>query len=374
MKTKILLLAVTALTFVACSSDETTAVNQNDVNAITFRPFVGGTTRTLTDVTTTSMQTSGFYAAAYNHSDNSVYFAADLFNQYTSSGDTYKATKTYYWPATGSLDFIAYYPNVGGQLTQSAWNRFTLSPADEVSTHNDYVVAASLEQSKPNTSSGVPLHFKHLGAQIILKVYNSKGTANGNMKVTVTGWKVGYLSKSGTYTFSTSTATATAITAPTIVENSQKTGNVPNSYSQTVTSTTYSGDSYDAQTEAVQVGVPIVVVPQTTSTFTSTSTYATGGYLPGTFIGVCLKIEDLASPAHTIADATSNGVWAVWPVTNTWVAGTKYTYTIDLSQGGYKEKDTEGETLKTWLSGAEIFFSSVDVTEWGSPTNTDVSM
>lgn len=361
---KFFFFAVAAVALASCSNDETVEVNQGE--AISFRPFVNGLTRALTDVTTTTMQSNGFYAAAYNNSDNSVYFAADLFNVF--SDPSYRATNSYYWPSTGNLDFIGYWPDVDAQFAHSSWNTFTLSPADDVSTHNDYVVAATINQEKASSATGVPMHFKHLGSQIIVKVYNSKGTATGKLKATVTGWKVGYLSKSGTYTFASSTATTTAITAPTIAANSQKSGDLPNSYSQTVSSTLINGDSYDTSGEAVQVGTPIIVVPQTVTTFTSTSDYATGGYLPGAFIAVKLLIQDDSN--HTLADATTDGIWAAWPVTNNWVAGTKYTYTIDLSQGGYKEQGTASEDVEPWLKGAEIFFSSVDVTAWEETAGT----
>lgn len=366
MNKKLFFLAIAALGLAACSNDDVVEINQSleDSNTISFRPYTSSVTRTLTDVTTTTMQTSGFYAVAYNNSDNTQYFAPELFNVYSSS--QYRASTPHYWPSTGNLDFIAYYPNVDAQFTHPTWNTFTLTPADDVSTHNDYVVAATINQAKTSSSTGVPLHFKHLGSQIILKVYNSKGTAN--MKVTVAGWKIGYLSKSGTYTFASSTATASAITAPTIASESQKTENVPNAYSQTISSATYSGEDYDTSGEAVTLGTPIVIVPQTVTTFNSTSTYSTGGYLPGAFIGVKVLIQDLSN--HTLADATSDGVWAVWPITNDWVAGTKYTYTIDLAQGGYKEKKTEGAVVEPWLDGSEIFFKTVDVTPWVETAGT----
>lgn len=369
MKKSFLILAVGSaiLGFTSCSKDEKIAENNsiNDANEISFRPFVNGVTRALTDVTTDNL--SSFYAEAYNSSDNSAYFAKTTFTEDGTSGNYYSTTK-YYWPATGNLDFIAFYPDVDAQFTHPTWSTFTLSPADVVSTHNDYVVAATIGQTKASSSSGVPMHFKHLGAQIIVKVFNSKGTASGNMKATVTGWRIGYLSKSGSYTFASSTATATAITAPTIASGSQKTGNVPNAYSQTVSSTVISGDSYDTSGEAAQIGSPIIVVPQTVTTFNAASTYATDGYLPGAFIAVKLLIEDLTG--NDLADATADGIWAAWPITNNWVAGTKYTYTIDLSQGGYMEKETSGNVVKPWLAGTEIFFSNVDVTPWDETAGT----
>lgn len=367
MKKFLFFAAIAAISLASCSNDETIAVNNSSGNEIAFRPLMNNVTRAFAEVTTSTMASSGFYAVAYNTSDNSQYFDPELFNVISSS--EYRASTPHYWPTTGNLDFIGYYPNVDAQFTHPTWNTFTLSPADDVSTHNDYVVAATINQAKASSTSGVPMHFKHLGSQIILKVYNSKGNT-GNIKATVTGWKIGYLSKSGTYTFASSTATASAITAPTIAEGSQKTGNVPNAYSQTVSSTVISGEIYDTSGEAMQLGNPVLIVPQTATMFTSTSDYATGGYLPGAYIAVKMLIEDLSG--NDLADATVDEIWAAWPITNNWVAGTKYTYTIDLSQGGYKEKDTEavGQDVKPWLDGSEIFFSSVDVTPWVETAGT----
>jgi hypothetical protein len=56
-------------------------------------------------------------------------------------------------------------------------------------------------------------------------------------------------------------------------------------------------------------------------------------------------------------------------VNNDWADGTKYTYIIDLAQGGYKETGTASETIKPWIENTEIFFNSVNVSTWteGSP-------
>ena len=359
MKKKLLILAVAGLALASCSNDEVVKdLSTSEANAISFRANMAGTTRAFSEVTTTTMQSNGFYAVAYKNSDNSVYFGPELF---TNSEGSYRSSTTHYW-SDANLDFIGYWPVLDAQFTHPTWNTFTLSPADDVSSHNDYVVAATINQAKAGSSTGVPMHFKHLGSQIILKVYNSKGTASGNLKATVTGWKIGYISKSGSYTFASSTATATAITAPTIADGSQKAENVPNGYSQAVTSKVISGDDYDTSGEATQLGTPILIVPQTATTFTSASTYAAGGYLPGAYIAVKMLIEDLSG--NDLADATADETWAAWPITNSWTAGYKYTYTIDLSQGGYKEKKTADQVVDPWLNGSEIFFSSVDVTDW----------
>lgn len=372
MKKNLFLCAVAALALASCSNDETTAVNESSGgnNEIAFRTTVGGQTRaTATELTT--IQTYGFYVGAWQNSNHASYFADVQFTQNGSTGNYYSTNK-YYWPASGNLDFVAYYPNIGGQLTHTAWNTFTLAPDATISSHTDYVIAATLNQAKASSASGVPLAFKHLGSWIELKAYNSKGNATGNMKTSVQGWKIGYLHKGGVYTISSSTATDSALSVTGSWNYDSyplATSNNPNEYKETLgtaVTTTIDG-ACDVVEEAATIGNAMIIVPQETTKITGSSSYGTGGYLTGAFIAVKLQITDNAD--HVLADATgsddnSHDLWAIWPINNDWADGYKYTYTIDLSQGGYKETGTAYETLVKWLDGAEIFFSDVTITNW----------
>ena len=375
MKKYLLFFAAAAIGLASCSNDETVEVNKSG-NEITFRGFVGGQTRaTATELST--IQSNGFYVGAWNNSDHSSYFADVLF---TKDGETtnFRSTNKYYWPATGNLDFVGYYPNIGGQLTHGAWDTFTLAPASDISTHNDYVIAATINQSKASSASGVPLAFKHLGSWIELKVYNSKGNTAGNLKATVTGWKLGYLYNGGVYTVTASTASGSALSSTgswsySDYVQANATSHKPIEYSETVSTITLSNDgSHDTEGEKVDVGNAMIIVPQTTAKITGSSVYGTDNYLTGAFIGVKLSITDGSD--HVLADATGDEMWAIWPVSNDdWADGYKYTYVIDVSQGGYKEKGTATETLKKWLDNAEIFFSSVTVTDWAVGSATVVN-
>lgn len=370
MNKKLFFLAIAALGLAACSNDDVVEINQSlsDANAISFRSNVEGQTRATATVLST-IESSGFYVGAWNNSDHSSYFA-DV--QFTKDADatTYHSAKKYFWPATGNLDFVAYYPNIGGQLTHVAWNTFTLEPASTISSHVDYIIAATINQSKANSASGVPLAFKHLGSWIELKAYNQKGNTAGNLKTSVTGWKIGYLYNGGVYTVTSSTANGSALSLTgswsyaNYAQFNAET-NKPTEYSETISAVTTTTDaSCDESSEAATIGNAMIIVPQTTAKITGSSTYGTGGYVTGAFIAVKLSITDGSD--HVLADATGDNMWAIWPISNNWLDGYKYTYVIDLSQGGFKEMGTAGETLKPWLQGSEIFFSSVTVTDWGT--------
>ena len=369
MKKNLFILAATATMLASCSNDVTTAVNKtlNAPQEITFRSTTDGMTRAAVTATST-IESNGFTAEGWMNSSHSSHFAATAF---TKNGSSYEASTHPQWPATGNLDFVAWYPALDVNFTHTTWNTFTFVPNTTVASQKDYVIAAVLNQAK--TNSGVPLVFKHLGSWIEVKVYNSKGNTTNNYKTTVTGWKLGYLYNGGVYTISGSTADASALSATgswNYTNYAKATSNVPTFYSETFDAVTISNNGdHDASGEAIAIGNAMIVVPQPTIKLTSSSTYGTGGYLTGAFIAIKLLVEDAANGDADIADATGNNLWAVWPVNNDWADGTKYTYIIDLAQGGYKEKDTEGQTLKPWIENTEIFFNSVNVSEWtaGSP-------
>lgn len=370
MKKNLFILAATAAALASCSNDVTTAVNTtlNAPQEITFRSTMDGMTRAVATNTST-IESNGFTAEGWMNSSHSSHFAATTF---TKSGTSYVAASKPQWPATGNLDFVAWYPALEENIfSHAAWNTFTFVPNTTVASQKDYVIAAVLNQAK--TNSGVPLVFKHLGSWIEVKVYNSKGNTTNNYKTTVTGWKLGYLYNGGVYTITGSTADASALSATgswNYTNYAQATSNVPFSYSETFDAVTISNDgAHDASGNAIAIGNAMIVVPQTTIKLTSSSTYGTGGYLTGAFIAIKLLVEDAANGDADIADATSDNLWAVWPVNNDWADGTKYTYIIDLAQGGYKETGTASETIKPWIENTEIFFNSVNVSTWteGSP-------
>lgn len=368
----------------SCSNDETVAVNDNAAsNEISFRPLMNSATRATATTLTTLQSATSFFAEAWTVAATPAsYISATQFAYDSESTHYYAADNTkYYWPPTGNLNFIAWFPNIGSQLTHPAWNTFQLVPGDAVTSHVDYVIAATLNRSKAASATGVPLAFKHLGSWIELKVYNGKGTASDNIKITVSGWKIAYLHKGGLYTITPSTGSTVDGSALSTTGtysypspyDALVTANVPNSYSETISEvenyiTLPADGTRNESSEAVSVGNAMIIVPQATTQLTTDELkkYGTGGYINGTYIAVKMTITNAAGTL-THADATGDEMWAVWPIANDWTDGTKYIYTIDLSQGGYKEKGTATNAFDKWFEGSEIFFSNVTVTGWTDP-------
>lgn len=199
-KNNLLILAVAALGFAACSSDETTAVNEKlaESNAISFRPLVGGNMRAASAANVTTANLTSFVVNAMIASSETSYFSNATF---TGSGDpvVFTSDPKYYWPATESLDFYAYAPSGNSQITYTNYKTFTVEPTsgENPASQVDFVYAATKGKTRASNASGVVLNFRHTGAKIVCQVKNGSST----LKFGVEGWKVGFLSPSGTFTF-----------------------------------------------------------------------------------------------------------------------------------------------------------------------------
>ena len=79
-----------------------------------------------------------------------------------------------------------------------------------------------------------------------------------------------------------------------------------------------------------------------------------------------MKIQNNATGYQYIIGDESHYVTAMWPIeTITWTPGYKYTYTLDLAEGGYYPDNFTGDAgLDPILAGAEIKFASVYVDDW----------
>ena len=367
MKKRLFFLPMVAIMMAACNSNETIEVNENKGDLISFRPIVKGVTRAA-DADLSSDATS-FNVEAFNTgTTTSPYFSNVTF---TNTSSTFTSATKYYWP-TNNLDFYAYSPISSGQFVKTDFRTFTITPSATVSEQVDFIYANTNNKGKGSTGEVTTLNFRHAGAKIAVKVKNSAP----NLKFEISGWKLGYLDNTATFTYgdaNTDTQAGAQLAFSDWSENT--TQSAANTYSTTFTanpiaasqSTAYFlGNAGTPSTSATDESLNMILIPQTLTAATAYASTTAGAKPNGSYIALKMVIKNNTTAGETVADATANDKWAMWPIGGyNWEPGKKYTYTIDLAGGGYYEtnQDTDAD-LDPILEGAEIKFASVTVDGW----------
>jgi hypothetical protein len=280
------------------------------------------------------------------------------------------------------LDFYAYSPSTAtGQLSKTDYKTFTVTPSTTVSEQVDLVYACTKGKGKTTTNGvagAIALNFRHAGSKIVVKVKNTAP----NLKFEVSGWKVGYLDNTAKFTFKDANTDGNNSTQLAIGDwEDNTTYAAANTYSVTTTSANavaasattaqYLGASAlsDEETE----GLNMILIPQSPTKAIEYATTEENAAPNGSYIALKLKIFNNTTAAEVVADATTK--WAMWPVDFSWVPGKKYTYTIDLADGGYWETNTNDsdKDLDPILEGAVIKFVNVEVDNWSAAEGVDVS-
>lgn len=163
MKKSILGIAVACLAMAGCTKTQIVDVSQD--RAIGFSPFVGKPTKTVTEVTTTSMGT-GFYVFG-KFDDGTSTWEGTAFNNEIS-------TTAYYWEPDRTYAFGAYADGANGIIANAQFDPATKTLTFEGYTPGDSkdLVAAVIDAVDADTyisSKGpVSLNFKHLLSQVKL--------------------------------------------------------------------------------------------------------------------------------------------------------------------------------------------------------------
>ena len=359
---KIFFFAAAALALASCSNDETVAVNQGD--EINFRPLMNNMTRAASVAELTTSNIASFTVNAMTAGTTDSYFSNAVYSK--QSDNSFTCAAKYYWPASESLDFYAYAPADNSQVTYTDYKTFTVTPtAGENPAQVDLVYAATKSKNKADNATGVVLNFRHTGAKIVCKVQNTS-TA---LKFGVEGWKVGYLSPSGTFTFADANTDGNNTGSGTTLTPGQW-GSLGTRSVATEYASTFTKVDIAASASATALDGEMILVPQTLTAATDYASTSENAKLNGTFIAVKLYILN-AADSKLIAGggttATPTTIWAIWPIGgHSWEPGKKYTYTIDLAGGGYFEQNNNDgdDDLDPILEGAEIKFVNVTVDDW----------
>lgn len=370
MKKNLFILAAAALAFTACSSDETIAVNEGlaDANTISFRPLITNVTRAANGTGLKTAWEGGDKLHVTAIYKSAKYFQDD-FTKGTGEGSAagFNSTTKYYWPndlSTNSITFTAFW-NVAQKTYASSGDENSLAAAytvpDAVAEQKDLLLAKKTVTSKP-TDGGVTLNFRHMLSQIIVKVANDES----NLKVVVSGVRVGYVAKTGTFTYTggvtdTQVADATNTANATLIPRTNWSPTAATAatqlHEQTVSATlTGTADATVLTSFSEWILMPQQLTAATDYTARETSgavTSATDPKLNGAYLALKMTVKS-ADDAATIVPEQ----WCYWPINTEWLPGYKYTYTINAGSGGYQPTDQDNTAgLDPVLKGTFIWFT-----------------
>lgn len=369
-KNNLLILAVAALGFAACTNDETTAVNEKlaESNAISFRPNVGGHMRAVEKTAFAADNTINVWCTK----GGAAYFNNATFTYAASGYAGFSSNPPYYWPSTidASGNKMIFYATYAANQT-AAGQISTFAPANAAASQVDLLCSKLECTSKPTTGEAT-LAFKHALSEIIVQAKNS----NSNLKITVSKVKVGYVAHTGALNFTTGSPvwTNTNPTGPAVADDV---------YSQDLTS-----DLVLTSSAATLTGTaPWMILPQNLDLSQGAPAMVYTKAYQNTTVGSASSAADLNCAYIALEleflDATTNASvvakqWCYWPITTHWLAGKKYTYIIDAAQGGYQPANVGPDTttgLDKVLEGLEIRFNTATSIEaWVAETDINVAM
>ncbi len=364
MKKNLFLAALAIAAMASCTKTELVET-VNDGSRITFETFMHKATR----ATETTVANLGSFTVTAIDATAGKYI--DQQSVTVSSGGICSDYGEYYWPTDDSqLDFFAWGGSASGDVTPGTdyWKVFTVAPAADPASQSDFVVARVQGKKSTHASTGVSFNFRHAMSQIALQVYNT----NEELEFDITGWKVCGVDVDGTFTLNdASTAGTGKIASGDWSDNTTFTGAYTDDFAQT----NLSGKVLLASADAISGSTTMILVPQTAgSKATAYAGTASSDALVGQYIAVEMVIKNATNDA-VIAPKQ----WCCWPVQFAWNPGYKYTYQIDLAQGGYKECNDGYESPETTapdevLENSKIIFANITIDSWEEATPIDANI
>ena len=368
---KYFILAVAAVAMMA-SCTKTESINSQKDGFIDFGVFMHKSTKaTLTDVKSLDQ----FTVTAIDVNSTKYINAQTVA---VADDGTCSDYGTYYWPTDdSSLDFFCWGPSANAAgITANEYNLFTLAPATDPVDQVDFVVARTQGKKSTHATTGVVCNFRHAMSQVALKVFNG----NKDLEYDVYGWKVINIDMAANYTLADAntdtknsakisydnwTNNTDALTAGCIDDFDEFT----NIYSDANQTKDNAGELTGATN---MVLIPQLTLPMAGDDDAKNNVYAGNETTSGikcSYIAVLMTIKN-----HTNDAVVANTQWCCWPVQFDWKPGYKYTYIIDLAEGGYKELN-DGATaeaqggrdvtsLDPILENAKITFATVTVDDW----------
>ena len=210
---KVIIIAAAALALAACAKNE---VNVPEASPINFAPNALATKALILPASDSPEQlafptSESFNVYAFAALDGSTYnYTTPLMDDVNISnqgGDWKATTGTYLWPATGKVDFYAYYPSTLNATFISdeepkGINLTGVSLGTAIGSQIDPLVATTLAQVA-TTKPQVSLVFKHITSQIAVTAFDATNTESLKGKISIEKVTFKNMKTSGDYTKST---------------------------------------------------------------------------------------------------------------------------------------------------------------------------
>lgn len=284
--------------------------------------------------------------AAYSGANQSDVFFDDIFSCKDNASNVWGSDRnvTYYWPYSGNLTFLAYFPGVlNGALGQASvsaetsssgtvYKFYSVEPNVRASQQYDFIVG--LKPNVAKTASTIDVYMQHALSQIDVQARCN----NPNISILVKGIKLVNIYKKAMLTVSTETTSGDKFTSSMWANQAYNGATTYYAGGETTTGAVYLSGSAAAPSSVMMGEGSFMLIPQTNGPWNgSNTTNVTGAY-----IAVLCQIWQKNSTAQNAdsvllypTTAGSYGYAAVG-IGPSWEPGVKYTYTLNffLDDGG----------------------------------------
>ena len=433
MKRLLLLAPIAALALASCSNDEQIAQSPAlNAQELTFRPIVNGTTRTIT----TDANFEGFHVIAdivdktkyafwpeqlsgtdyVAPTEGSHVGALTTLNYDVSKTDGKWQTmdgKKWYWSSKNAeAEFKAY--NASG----------TITVPEAVSSQTDVLVAYNKGVAS-SFDNGVPLLFRHVLSQIVIKADNKDADIR---QIKVAGVRIHNISVTNSLTLPTYPTTADKFKWYSAEAGADNTNAYKPWESEPAAATKISkyvyykgsvptngavaaGDAIilNASAQEITFNGAVLALPQSNAAADLTASNITGSY-----IEVLVQVQDLTVTPESATDYTKhtakaifpkinvgataqtlgqsgyqetidnqNFAWVAVPVDIAWNPGYKYTYVLHFSENGIGKSSPDtsgGDPTPGTQPGEEVvdnpvaLYFTVTIDEWNDAAKTEKNL
>ena len=330
MKKAFYMMAAAAIALSSCSSEETTDVAKS--SAITFRTSVGLNSRGT--ATTTENLHNIWVSAFYKSNGSSAFDDVEFINNGGTSTSFFDQTNNHYWEKNKTYRFIAIAPIKTDWAATSSFSKdevtFTdVSPKTAIPDQQDLVIGKADGSEETNATNGVSLDLKHVLSQIKIQALNR----NPNLIYTIRGIRISTVATTGDLKYTTESGDIAWTKDGNALSNDGAVATT-NRYEYIFKDEVKLGTDGSIKDLTEECG-GAMLLPQSLTSWNGNVVTGTDP-VKGAYISLLLSVKNKKGVYTYPVDATldSHCGWAAVPVPAiSWKAGSKYVYTLNMSQG-----------------------------------------